>query len=134
MSEPTSEQAVPAAILAKADQALLLARIAASAMAIACFTAGEFALSSLSGFQAMFTELGAAELPVISRLLVGFRSPLLLALPVLFLVTLGFIWARGKAAAWMAGLGLLLMILLAPLAVLATLLPLVRIISQMGNM
>ena len=88
----------------------------------------------MSGFQAMFAELGTAELPAISRLLVGLRSPLLLALPVLFLVTLGFIWARGKAAAWMAGLGLLLMILLAPLAVLAILLPLVRIISQMGNM
>ena len=134
MSEPSHEQAVPEAILARADQALLLARIAASAVALAAFATGELAVSRAPHFRAMLSELGADALPLLPGLLFKFHYPLALGLPVLFVATLAFIWARGKTAAWMALLGLLLMSIIAPLALWALLSPLVQIITEMGNM
>ena len=52
----------------------------------------------------------------------------------LAVVTMFFVWAKGKVAAWLAGMGLLLMAVFVPVAVFALFLPLVKIISEMGNM
>jgi hypothetical protein len=135
MNEPANEMAAPGARLAQADQALLLARIMTSVVAFACFAAGEGAVLSLARFQAMFAELGKdAELPGVTTMMISGRPALLAGLPLLFLATLFFTWSRGKAAAWMAGGGLLLMILCAPLASWAGILPLMKIIEEMGNM
>ena len=53
---------------------------------------------------------------------------------VLAVVTVFFVWSKGKAAAWMAGLGLLLLAVFVPMMVFAMILPLVKIISEMGAM
>jgi hypothetical protein len=53
---------------------------------------------------------------------------------VLAAVTVFFIWARGKAAAWMAGLGALLLAMSVVMMVLAMILPLLKIVTEMGSM
>jgi hypothetical protein len=91
--------------------------------------------SSASKFGAMFAELGSdAELPMLSAIAVRHGGGILAALLALSVVTTFFIWAKGKVAAWMAGMGLLLMAVFVPLMVFALFLPLVKIISEMGNM
>ena len=124
MSEPRDELAAPEARLAQADQALLLARVIGSVVALACFAIGEGAVLGIGRYEARFAHSGVdAELHLITRLVFSGRTVLLFGLPVLFGITLFFIWARGKAAAWMAGVGLLLMILCAPLACWAVMSP-----------
>jgi hypothetical protein len=49
-------------------------------------------------------------------------------------VTLFFIWAKGRAAAWMAGFGLLLLAMAVPVMLVVMIQPLVRIVNEMGNM
>lgn len=131
MSEPTEMVAEDAR--RKADQALLLARVLASAfvgmLTLLCFLIGPAA----ARFGTMFAELGV-ELPMISRLVVSFPGVWMIGVLVLVGVTLFFIWAKGKAAVWMAGLGLLILAVTLPTIVFALLMPLFRIISEMGNM
>jgi hypothetical protein len=135
MSDANNELAVPEARLAEADQALLLARIVGSVAAFACMAWGEIAVLNLARSQSFFAELGAdSELPTLTQAMFSARNAILLGLPVLFLVTLYFLWSRGKMAAWMAGLGLLLMVICAPLAHWAATLPLIKVMEEMGSM
>jgi hypothetical protein len=135
MSDPTSEDTTPQAALAQAGQALLLARIVASVVAFGWFFAGEAALANSGKFEAMFAELGTdAELPLVSTFLLKGRDPLVVGFPLLFAATLFFIWARGRTAAWMAGIGLLLLTLIAPLTAWGLFAPLLKILTEMGNM
>lgn len=133
MSEASNELAVPEARLAQADQALLLARIIGSVAAFACMAWGEISVMNLARSQAIFAELGA-ELPMLTKLMMAGQKGLLLGFLVLFGVTLFFLWSRGKTSAWMAGLGLLLMIIIAPLANLAATLPMMKVMEEMGSM
>lgn len=133
MSEASNEMAVPEARLAQADQALLLARIIGSVAAFACMAWGEISVMNLARSRAIFAELGA-ELPMLTKLMMSAQKGLLVGLPVLFGVTLFFLWSRGKVSAWMAGLGLLLMVIFAPIAYLAATLPLMKVLEEMGNM
>jgi hypothetical protein len=135
MSDPTNEDATPQAGIAQSRQALLLARIVASVVALGWFFTGGFALAGSDKFAVMFAELGYdAELPWASVVLFKGRDPLLVGFVLLFAATLFFIWARGRTAAWMAGLGLLLLSVVAPLAAWAQFAPLLRILTEMGNM
>ena len=131
MSEPAEMVAEDAR--RKADQALLLARVFASvvmgALALLCFLVGPAA----ARFGAMFAELGV-ELPVISRLVVSFPGVWMVGVLVLIGVTLFFIWAKGRAAAWMAGLGLLILAVTLPIIIFALWMPLFKIVGEMGNM
>lgn len=115
----------------EAAQALLLARLVALAatvgLGLPCLMLG-----SLAGkFGQMFGEVGA-ELPAISRLVVGLPAVWGIGPLVLAAATLCFIWAKGRAAAWMAGLGLLLLAAALPMLLFALALPLVRIVGSMG--
>jgi hypothetical protein len=133
MSEPVEMIAEDAR--RKSDQALLLARIFASVVTLLLLLLGALAGSSAARYSVMFAELGFdAELPVISRFVTSFGGVLAIALPLLGLVTLFFIWAKGRAAAWMAGLGLLILAVAFPTIVFALFLPLSKIMSEMGNM
>lgn len=131
MSEPAEMVAEDAR--RKADQALLLARVFASvgmgALALLCFLIGPIA----TRFGTIFAELGV-ELPVISRLVVSFPGVWMIGVLVLIAVTLFFIWAKGRAAAWMAGLGLLILAVTLPIIVFALWMPLFKIVGEMGNM
>jgi hypothetical protein len=117
----------------KSDQSLLLARVFASVVTLGvgltCLLAGPVAMK----FGTMFAELGV-ELPVISRLIVGFPGVWMIGMLALIAVTLFFIWAKGRAAAWMAGLGLLILAVGLPIIVFSLFLPLVKIVNEMGNM
>jgi hypothetical protein len=117
----------------KADQALLLARIFASVVTVAVGGSGVLVGSAAGPFHEMFAELGV-ELPVISRLLIEMPGVWMSAVLVLTGVTLFFIWSKGRAAAWMAGSGLLLLALAVPVMMVVMIQPLVRIINEMGNM
>jgi hypothetical protein len=134
MTEVPHELAVPEARLAQADQALLLARIIGSIAAFACMAWGEIAVVNLARTREMFASLGLDMLPALTRAMMASQKVLLVGLPLLFLVTLFFLWSRGKTSAWMAGLGLLLMVICAPLANLAATLPLLKVMEEMGNM
>ena len=119
----------------KSEQALLLARIFATVVTLLLLLLGALAGSSAARYGVMFAEFGVdAELPVISRFVTSFGGVLAIALPLLGMVTLFFIWAKGRAAAWMAGLGLLILALALPIIVFALFLPLSKIISEMGSM
>ena len=133
MSEPLEMIAEDAR--RKADQALLLARIFATVVTLLLLLLGALAGSSAARYGVMFAELGVdAELPVISRFVTSFGGVLAIGLPLLGVVTVFFIWAKGRAAAWMAGLGLLILALGLPIIVLALFLPLSKIVSEMANM
>ncbi len=135
MSESGHEPATREVALAQSGQALLLARIVASVIAFSWFAIGGGAIGSLGKFQALFAEIGMdADLPGISAMLMKFHQPAAIALPVLFLATLFFIWARGRTAAWMAGAGLLMLTVFVPLAAWAMILPLVKVLTEMSNM
>jgi hypothetical protein len=116
-----------------ASHALLLTRIFASVatlvLGLPCLLAGPIA----GKFGTMFAEMGG-QLPVISRLIVELPTVWMSGVLVLVGVTLFFIWAKGRAAAWMAGLGLLCLAVALPVIVFAMFLPLVRIVSDMGSM
>jgi hypothetical protein len=117
----------------KAVHALLLTRIFASVatlvLGLPCLLAGPIARK----FGVMFAEMGG-QLPVISRWIVELPAVWMSGVLVLVGVTLFFIWAKGRAAAWMAGLGLLCLAVALPVIVFAMFLPLVRIIDDMGTM
>ncbi len=131
MSEPSEMVAEEAR--RKADQALLLARVFASGV-VGMFTLGCFLMGpAATRFGVMFAELGV-ELPVISRLVVGSPGGWMIAMLVLIGVTLFFIWAKGRTAALMAGLGLLILAVTFPIIVFSLLMPLFKIVSEMGNM
>jgi hypothetical protein len=133
MNEPI-EMAVERAT-AQSAQALLLARVFATVLTIVLLVTGLIMSSSASKFGAIFAELGAdAQLPVVSAIAMRHGGGIVVALLVLSAITMCFVWARGKAAAWMAGLGLLLMAVFVPVMVFALFVPLVRIISEMGSM
>jgi hypothetical protein len=133
MSEPIEMTMERAA--AQSAQALILARIFATVLTIVLLVTGLIMSSSASKFGAIFAELGAdAQLPVVSAIAMRHGGGIMVALLVLSAITMFFIWARGKAAAWMAGLGLLIMAVFVPVMVFALFVPLVRIISEMGNM
>jgi hypothetical protein len=120
---------------AQSAQALLLVRICVTVAALALLIAGLIVCSAASKFGAMFAELGAdAELPVLSAIVARHSGGVLVALVALSAVTMFFIWAKGKVATWLAGLGLLLMAVSVPIIIFALYLPLVKIISEMGNM
>lgn len=116
-----------------ADQALLLARVVASVVALGCCGVGEAALFAVGRSHAMFAELGTPALPTLTSAMVGAAPVLVFGVPALLGVTLFFIWSRGKTAAWMAGAGLFLMMLCAPLASWGVLLPLMKILEEMGT-
>lgn len=119
----------------KADHALLLARIFATVVALLLLLLGALAGSSAVRCGVMFAEFGVdAELPVISRFVTRFGGALAIGLPLLGVVTLFFIWAKGRTAAWMAGLGLLLLAALLAITWIATTLPLLKILTEMGNL
>ena len=133
MNEPLELVAERSA--AQSAQALHLARIFATVLTLVVLITGLIVCSSAAKFGAMFAELGSdAQLPVMSAIAVRQGGGIMVALLALSAVTMFFIWAKGKAAAWMAGLGLLLMAVFVPLMVFALYLPLVKIISEMGNM
>jgi hypothetical protein len=133
MSEPM-EMTVERSV-AQSAQALLLARIFATVLTLVLLVIGLIVCSSASKFGAMFAELGSdAQLPMISAIAVRQGGGIMVALLALSAVTMFFIWAKGKVAAWMAGMGLLLMAVFVPIMVVALYLPLVKIISEMGNM
>ena len=117
----------------KASHALLLTRIFASVatlvLGVPCLLAGPIA----GKFGVMFAEMGG-QLPVISRWIVDFPAVWMSGVLVLIGVTLFFIWAKGRAAAWMAGLGLLMLAGALPVIVFALFMPLIKIYSEMGNM
>lgn len=131
MSEPAEMVAEDAR--RKADQALLLARVFASVavgmLALLCLLIGSVATKSGT----LFAELGV-ELPLISKWVVSFPGLWMILVLVLIAVTLFFIWAKGRAAAWMAGLGLLILAVTVPIIVFALFMPLFKIVSEMGNM
>ena len=120
---------------AQSAHALLLARIFVTVLTLVLLFAGLMVSSAAPKFGMMFAELGAdAQLPVVSAVVARHSGGVLVALLALSVVTTFFIWAKGKAAAWMAGLGLLLLAAFVPIMVFALFVPLVRIISEMGNM
>jgi hypothetical protein len=131
MSEPAEMVAEDAR--RKADQALLLARVFASVGTLggglSCLLVGLIGPK----FGIMFSEIGG-ELPLISRLIIDLPAVWMTGVLVLIGVTLFFIWAKGRAAAWMAGLGLLMLAVALPVIIFALFLPLVRIVSEMGGM
>jgi hypothetical protein len=131
MSEPAEMIAEEARW--KADQALLLARIFASGVTLAVGATGGWVAAMAGPFQEMFAGF-AVELPVISRLLIENSGIWMSGLLVLTGVTLFFIWAKGRAAAWMAGLGLLLLATSVPVMLVVMIQPMVRIINEMGTM
>jgi hypothetical protein len=120
---------------AQSAQALLLVRVCVTVTALVLLIVGLIVCSSAAKFGAMFAELGAdAQLPVISSIAVRHSGGLAVALLALSVITTFFIWAKGKAAAWMAALGLLIMGIFVPFTIFALYLPLVKIISEMGSM
>ena len=131
MSEPA--QMIAEDARRKADQARLLVRVFASVgtlgVGLSCLLVGLIAPK----FGVIFSEIGV-ELPVISRLIYSFPALWMIGVLVLIGVTLFFIWAKGRAAAWMAGSGLLILVVALPVIVFALFIPLVRIVSEMGNM
>lgn len=131
MSEPVEMVANEAR--RKADHALLLARVFATVVTLVVGLSSLLAGSMGQGFRVMFAEMGV-ELPTISRLVIGLPGVWIPGVLVLIGVTLFFIWAKGRSAAWMAALGLLLLAMILPIIVSAMFLPLVKIVSEMGNM
>jgi hypothetical protein len=75
-----------------------------------------------------------AQLPVVSLIVVRHGGAMMVALLALSAVTMFFVWAKGRVAAWMAGMGLLIMAIFVPIMVFALFIPLVKIISEMGSM
>jgi uncharacterized BrkB/YihY/UPF0761 family membrane protein len=133
MSEPLELMVEQSA--ARSAQALALTRIFATVITLVLFIVGLFVCSAASKFGAMFAELGAdAQLPVISAIAARHSGGVAVALLILCVITMLFIWAKGKTAAWMAGLGLLLMAIFVPSMVFSLFIPLTRIISEMGSM
>lgn len=131
MSEPAEMVAEDAR--RKADQALLLARVFASVgtlgVGLSCLLVGLIAPK----FGVMFGEIGG-ELPMISRVIIDLPAVWMTGVLMLIGVTLFFIWAKGRAAAWMAGLGLLMLAVSLPVIIFALWMPLFKIVSEMGNM
>jgi len=120
---------------AESAQALRLARVGTTVATLVLLIVGLILCSSAVKFGVIFEELGKdAELPVISAIAARHSGSVIVALLALSAVTMFFVWAKGKAAVWMAGLGLLLMAIIVPILVFALFLPLVKIISEMGNM
>jgi hypothetical protein len=120
---------------AQSAQALALTRIFATVLTLVLLAIGLIVCSTASKFGAMFAELGAdAQLPVLSAIATRHSWGVAVALLILAVITAFFIWAKGKAAAWMAGLGLLILAVFVPIMVFALFIPLTRIISEMGNM
>jgi len=132
MSEPLEMTVERAA--AQSAQALLLARIFSTSVTLVFTLVGLMSCSSASKFGAVFAELGTAELPFLSAIAFRHGGTILIAILVLAAVTFFFIWARGKVAAWMAGIGLLMLTLFVPLMMFALFLPLAKIISEMSSM
>jgi len=133
MSEPL--EMVVERSAAQSAQALLLARVFATVVTLVLLLMGLIVCPAGARFGAMFAELGTdGQLPVISAIVVRQGGVILMGLLVLAAITMFFIWAKGKMAAWMAGMGLLIMALCVPLMVFALFMPLVKIISEMGNM
>lgn len=131
MSEPAEMVAEEAR--RKADQALLLARVFASVVTLAVGATGMLVGTMAGPFQEMFAEMGV-ELPILSKILIEMPAVWMPAVLVLTGVTLFFIWAKGRAAAWMAGSGLLLLAMAVPVMLVVMIQPLIRIINEMGNM
>lgn len=129
MSEPVEMVAEEAR--RKADQSLLLARVLATAVAFVFGVSGLLAGLAAGPFRDLFVATGA-ELPSISRVVIGLPALWSGGYLVLTTATLCFIWAKGRTAAWMAGLGLWLLAFGLPVLVLALLLPLIRIIGGTG--
>ena len=131
MCEPSGIAAEEA--MQQSSHALFLTRVfatvAALVLGLPCLLAGLIAKK----FGIMFAEIGA-ELPVISQLIVKLPAVWMIGAMVLIGVTLFFIWAKGRAAALMAGAGLLLLAVVLPIIVFAMFLPLIKIVSEMGNM
>ncbi|MCW1884826.1 hypothetical protein OKA04_08810 [Luteolibacter flavescens] len=132
MSEPIEITVERSA--AQASQGLLLARIFASVLTLILLLLAMMVSSIAGKFGAMYAELGDAELPALSMMVTRNGGTILLLVLVLAAVTAFFIWSKGKMAAWMAGIGLLLMSVFIPVMVFAIFLPLVKIVSDMGNM
>lgn len=119
----------------KADQALLLSRVFASVVTVLLLLPGAVAGSSAARYAVMFAEIGVdAELPLISRFVTRFGGVLAIGLPLLGVATLYFIWAKGKAAALMAGVGLLLLAATLAISWIGLTLPLLKILTEMGNL
>ena len=120
---------------AESAHALRLARVGTTVATLVLLIVGLILFSSAAKFGVMFEELGKdAELPELSAVIARHSGGVLAALLALSAVTIFFIWAKGKAAAWMAGLGLLMIAIIVPILVFALFLPLVKIISEMGSM
>jgi hypothetical protein len=134
MKSPDNEESTAEATLSRASQALLLTRIVASVLATAWFAAGEAAAFASARFGAMYAEFGSDMLPFLTGVLIRYWSLAAGALALLFAATLFFIWSGGRRAAWMAGIGLLLLTLFVPAAVWAIWSPVFRIMTEMGNM
>ena len=134
MKSPDSGGSTAEATLSRASQALLLTRIVASVFATACFVVGELCAGVSSRFGVMYAEIGSDMLPFLSMGLIRYQALVAGGLALLFAATLFFIWSGGRTAAWMAGLGLLLLTLFVPAAVWAIWSPLFRIMTEMGNM
>jgi hypothetical protein len=134
MKSPDNEESTAEATLSRASHALLLARILASIFAVACFVAGAVAAFASPRFEAMYAEVGFDMLPFLTAALIRYWPLAVGALALLFAATLFFIWSGGRKAAWMAGIGLLLLTLFVPAAVWAIWSPVFRIMTEMGNM
>jgi len=120
---------------AQSAHALRLARVGTTVAALVLLIVGLILCSSAAKFGVMFQDLEKdAELPAISAITARHSGSVIVALLALSAVTIFFIWAKGKAAVWMAGLGLLLIATIVPILVFSLFLPLVKIISEMGNM
>ncbi|MCW1924828.1 hypothetical protein OKA05_19850 [Luteolibacter arcticus] len=133
MNEPL-EMAVERSV-ARSAQALLLARVFATVLTLVLLVVGLFVCSTASKFGAMFAELDAdAQLPVISGIALRHSGGVAVALMVMSVITAFFIWGKGKAGAWIAGLGLLLMAGFVPIMVFALFIPLTKIVSEMQSM
>ena len=133
MSEPAEMVAEETRF--QSAQALLLVRVSVTVVILVCSLFGVLVCSAAAKYGAMYAELGIdAELPAMSRLATQHARILLAGFVLLAAATVFFLWSRGKAAAWMAGLGLLLLALFAPMMFYAMATPLLRVVTEMGSM
>ncbi len=118
----------------QAAQALFLARVLASVAAVAATAGGQIGTWFVRKSQMMLAEIGGDAVPFLASVVFRFQPIFQAGLPVLAIATLFFIWSRGQVAAWMAGIGLLVLILALPVTIWAAFLPLIQIINEMGSM
>jgi hypothetical protein len=132
MNEPV--EAVADDARRQAAQALLLARVVATAVTAAASLLALIAGGMASRQRDFFADLGiAGDLPMVSRIATTFGGALTLAMVLLAAVSLFFIWSKGRAAAWMAGAGMLLLLFSVATTLVAVILPVVKLFSDLGT-